>query len=430
MANTRKYIHTQKTLCKKDGSEEIIFNKVTLYDVKTSEKSSVNAIGKILFSGTCTTAAGTAAKTVAIDGFALVAGAHLTVRFTNGISSSNSTLSVNNTGAKPIKLNNVALQPGIILANNNLVLQYDGSAFQIVGGAGSVKVSKANTKKLFLIGVPTEVNGSPTDEHYNTTVYIDATGTKLYAPNFYGNGENLTDLDATKITSGTLNASRLATSGATAGTYGTAQDVTLGFENTFTVPKITVDNKGRVIDITNINLKLMKNPDTDVKVTTTVANTTRFYLAGSADGATCTGTLLKDTGIYADATAGRLVATSLWSGTLYLNAADKYITAANYTGQAATVASITAHLRDNLSGNGVTNMALTANQGYKLSQSISANATNIGTCNTKIAANTTNIGACNTKITANTNAISAINARLGTQVTYTLSGSTLYITTK
>lgn len=416
MANTRTYVHTQKTLCDKDGNEQIIFNKVTLHDVKTSEKSSVNAIGKILFSGTCTTAAATAAKTVAIDGFALISGAHLTVKFTNGISSSNSTLSVNNTGPKPIKLNNAALQPNIILANNSLILQYDGSAFQIVGGAGAVKVSKANAKKLFLIGVPTEVNGSPTDEHYNTTVYIDATGTRLYAPNFYGNGTNLTDLNASNITSGTLNASRLATSGATAGTYGQASGATLAFENTFTVPKITVDNKGRVTGIENINLKLMKNPDTDVKVTTTVANTTKFYLSGSSDAATSTGTLLKDTGIYADATAGRLVATSLWSGTLYLGAADKYITATNYTGQAATVGSITAHLRDNLSGNGVTNMALTANQGYKLSQSVSANATNIGTCNTNI--------------TANSTAIAAINQKLGTQVTYRLDGTTLYITTK
>jgi hypothetical protein len=49
-------------------------------------------------------------------------------------------------------------------------------------------------------------------------------------------GSALTDLNASNITTGTLDAARLATSGVVAGTYGDATHV----------PQVTVDNKGRV----------------------------------------------------------------------------------------------------------------------------------------------------------------------------------------
>ena len=64
--------------------------------------------------------------------------------------------------------------------------------------------------------------------------------------NITGNGSGLTDLNASNISSGTLSADRLAISGAAAGSYGPSTNATPGYGKTFSVPYITVDNKGRV----------------------------------------------------------------------------------------------------------------------------------------------------------------------------------------
>jgi hypothetical protein len=61
----------------------------------------------------------------------------------------------------------------------------------------------------------------------------------------------LTTLNASNISSGTLSADRLATSGATAGSYGPSENVTGSNNATMSVPYITVDNKGRVTSISN-----------------------------------------------------------------------------------------------------------------------------------------------------------------------------------
>ena len=83
----------------------------------------------------CATAAATAAKTVNVTGFSLVAGALVCVRFTNGNTSANPTLNVSGTGAKPIKYRNAAA--GNLKANGIHILCYDGEAWEIVGDLDS-----------------------------------------------------------------------------------------------------------------------------------------------------------------------------------------------------------------------------------------------------------------------------------------------------
>ncbi len=56
----------------------------------------------VIHYGVCSTAAATAAKTVSITGFSLTTGASIAVRFTNANTSTNPTLNVNGTGAKPV----------------------------------------------------------------------------------------------------------------------------------------------------------------------------------------------------------------------------------------------------------------------------------------------------------------------------------------
>lgn len=64
--------------------------------------------------------------------------------------------------------------------------------------------------------------------------------------NITGNGSGLTNLNASNISSGTLNVDRLADSGVTATSYGPSDNATPAYGAKFNVPYITVDNKGRV----------------------------------------------------------------------------------------------------------------------------------------------------------------------------------------
>lgn len=90
-----------------------------------------------------------------------------------------------------------------------------------------------------------------------------------------GNGSGLSSLNASNISSGTLSADRLATSGATAGSYGPSANVTPGYGSTFNVPYITVDTKGRV---TAISTKTVKIPASDN------TNTTYSFATGDNNG--------------------------------------------------------------------------------------------------------------------------------------------------
>lgn len=86
--------------------------------------------------GTCSTAAGTAAKTVACTGFTLVTGASIKVRFTvtNTAAVADLTLNVNSTGAKGIKYRNANLgSAGYLAANRTYEFVYDGTYYQLIG---------------------------------------------------------------------------------------------------------------------------------------------------------------------------------------------------------------------------------------------------------------------------------------------------------
>ena len=87
--------------------------------------------------GTCSTAAGTAAKTVDCDGFALVTGAEITVKFTVTNSAANPTLNVNNTGAKAIYYRGAAISADVLAANRVYTFRYDGTNYVLVGDLDS-----------------------------------------------------------------------------------------------------------------------------------------------------------------------------------------------------------------------------------------------------------------------------------------------------
>lgn len=78
--------------------------------------------------GTCSTAAGTAAKTVTCDGLTLRTSSTFSVKFTNTVQA-NATLNVNSIGAKPIYYKGKAITAEIIKAGDTATFLYDGTHF-------------------------------------------------------------------------------------------------------------------------------------------------------------------------------------------------------------------------------------------------------------------------------------------------------------
>ena len=83
--------------------------------------------------GECSTAGATAAKTVSMTNTVLTPGGIIAVNFVNAFTASSPTLSVNGSAAKPIKLYGNAMPMGKVHANTILVMNYDGTQFNVIG---------------------------------------------------------------------------------------------------------------------------------------------------------------------------------------------------------------------------------------------------------------------------------------------------------
>lgn len=160
--------------------------------------------------GTCSTAAGTAAKTVSIGTgtFTLEAGAKVTVKFSNKNTASSPTLNVNSTGAKNIFHNGVQIETSAnkALLAGTVEFVYDGTQWQLIG-------NYIDTNSAHAINSGTKKDA--------TTEIISSTST------------------------GTIT---LANSGVTQGTYGQTANKNATSGDTFTVPEISVNAKGIVTD--------------------------------------------------------------------------------------------------------------------------------------------------------------------------------------
>ena len=83
--------------------------------------------------GECETAGATQAKTVSLTNTVLTPGGVIAVNFVNAFTASNPTLSVNGSAAKPIKLYGNAMPMGKVHNNTILVMNYDGTQFNVIG---------------------------------------------------------------------------------------------------------------------------------------------------------------------------------------------------------------------------------------------------------------------------------------------------------
>ena len=94
--------------------------------------------------GTCSTAAATAAKTVACTSFTLVTGSRIVVKFTVTNTAASPTLNVNSTGAKAIQYRGSAISAGYLAANRTYEFIYDGTNYQLVGDLDTNTTYSAN----------------------------------------------------------------------------------------------------------------------------------------------------------------------------------------------------------------------------------------------------------------------------------------------
>ena len=120
--------------------------------------------------GTCSTAAATAEKAVALTGFVLATGAVIHVKFTVTNTAANPTLNVNATGAKPVYYRGAAITAGTLAANRTYEFVYNGTQYELVGDvdtnttyslATATKdglMAKADKSKLDGVAAGAEVN--------------------------------------------------------------------------------------------------------------------------------------------------------------------------------------------------------------------------------------------------------------------------------
>lgn len=86
--------------------------------------------------GVCDTNATVAAKVVSIGNFILKTNGIVSVMFTKTIDVADATLNVSGTGAKTIRINGSNIQPGAVRAGNTVMLQYDGTYWNVVSIQG------------------------------------------------------------------------------------------------------------------------------------------------------------------------------------------------------------------------------------------------------------------------------------------------------
>ena len=155
---------------------------------KTANLEDMQAFGRVIHNkgigseGICSTAAGTAAKTVTVGTtFSPVAGATLIVLFQNGISVASPTLAVTYTdgsgtqqtlAAKPIYYRGAAIAADMVKEGAKIILRYDGTNFNIVGDLDQSHLSVPLSQKGSAGGVASlDENGMVPSEQLPS--YVD-----------------------------------------------------------------------------------------------------------------------------------------------------------------------------------------------------------------------------------------------------------------
>lgn len=165
----------------------------TLATTRTIDGINFNGSTNIVHYGTCSTAAATVAKTVAVSGFVLEVGATATVKFSYSNTASSPTLNVNSTGAKPIYYNGAAITASYLKANRVYTFVYDGTNYLVAGDIDTNtnnQSTKYNTTTnasypiIFGYNTTSTTSNHTSYTRYNPSLYINPSTGALTAPVF------------------------------------------------------------------------------------------------------------------------------------------------------------------------------------------------------------------------------------------------------
>ena len=156
----------------------------TVEEALVSLNEKIEAKSNIAY-GICSTEAATAEKTVTIPDFILKTGTEITVLFSAANTASSPTLNVNNTAAKAIQHKGESLPSDALAENCTYKFVYDGTYWQLIGGASSVSSDtstleghsasyfataesvSANTEQMLSL-IPDSYTKTESDEKYAT----------------------------------------------------------------------------------------------------------------------------------------------------------------------------------------------------------------------------------------------------------------------
>lgn len=154
-----------------------------LNGVTSSIQTQLNTIkANCIYRGVCSTSAGTAEKTVSVDGdFTLTAGVFVAIRFEQMNAASKPTLNVNNTGAKAIFYRGAAWKTSQDPARqyDTILMTYDGTQWMISALLEPNKVNLSNASstlraKNFNLDTSTSSNGTITRTSDIQDLYFDS----------------------------------------------------------------------------------------------------------------------------------------------------------------------------------------------------------------------------------------------------------------
>ena len=294
--------HAELTKIDEVGNQQIIYPKTTISDVYTDSKSGIDISNKLSYYAICSDPFSITAKKVTIPGFVLNDGVHVTIRFIANNAQQTTTvdepwsLQINTLTAYPIKLRIGDDGKSIfrIVAGTMLHLVFDklSQSFIQIENLSLLKhtaIADTTTQNMYLLLSDSNTGTFIRDVDTCSKVYLKSG--VLYSPYFSGDGSKITNLSASNIGAGTISNDRLPTiSGLTAASYGPSTAKTLAHGDKFNVPYVTVNNKGLVTAIKNIELGLPStyngNAATATKLQTartmTIGNTARTF-DGSAN---------------------------------------------------------------------------------------------------------------------------------------------------
>lgn len=115
-----------------------------LQNVRYLSGMAFNGNDNVTWYGSCSSPADSIAKTASIQHWGLYVGSVCIITFVNGNSAVNPTLNINEDDARPIMNTGVAL--GNVSAGTTLLLVYDGTYYQVVGGVGGTNLDAYYTK--------------------------------------------------------------------------------------------------------------------------------------------------------------------------------------------------------------------------------------------------------------------------------------------